>query len=199
MVVEHKPPVLVVHGLWDSAQRVLPLTAGLRARGFDVHAFDQPSRGQVPIAQLAAQTRDHVEQVCAARGATHVDVVGFSMGALNARYYVQRLGGRQRVRRFISMSGPHHGTWMAYALSLPGIVDMRPGSELLRDLASDGDPWGNVEVHCIYTPLDLTIVPARSSELRGTKSIHRIAVPVHRWMIQDARVHDLIAKLLTDA
>lgn len=191
-----QPPVLIVHGMWDSAERVAPLTVALRKRGLNVHAFDQPSRGHVPIAELAALTRDQAERVCAEQGVERIDLVGFSMGALNARYYVQRLGGRDRVRRLIAMSGPQQGTWMAHLLPFPGIVDMRPGSPLLRDLARDEDPWGPVQTHVIYTPLDLTIVPATSSELRGALSTHRIPVPLHRWMLHDKRIHDLIAKLL---
>lgn len=191
-----KLPVLIVHGMWDSAARVAPLTEGLRQRGFQTQAFDQPSRGHAPIAELAAMTAQQVDAVCRQHATDRIDLVGFSMGALNARYYLQRLGGRDRIRRFISISGPHRGTLTAHALPYPGIVDMRPGSRLIRDLERDADPWGDVEVHCIYTPLDITIVPAKSSELRGARSTHRVVVPVHRWMISDRRVLDLIAKLL---
>ena len=43
-------------------------------------------------------------------------VVGSSMGALVSRAYVQRFEGKQRVRRFVSISGPQHGTATAWAL-----------------------------------------------------------------------------------
>lgn len=195
----HQHPVLIAHGIWDSERRIQTLTHGLRDRGFPhVTAFTfKPRDGSAPLSLLAEQIADHTERLCAEHHVEQIDLVGFSMGALTGRYYLQRLGGRRRVRRFISISGPHHGTFMAYGMSLPGIRDMRPHSALIQDLERDADPWGDVETHVIYTPFDLTILPATSSELRGARSTHRVPVPVHRWMIRDPRVLDLTAKLLT--
>jgi triacylglycerol lipase len=195
---EPRPPILIAHGIWDSEDRIATLTDGLRERGFaHVRAFTvRPRDGRGPLASLARQIQHETEQLRAQHGAPRIDLVGFSMGALTSRYYIQRLDGKRTVRRFISISGPHRGTLTAYGLPFDGARDMRPGSALIRDLETDPDPWGDVEAHCIYTPLDLTIMPASSSELRGARTTHRIPVGVHRWMIRDPRVLDLTAKLL---
>jgi triacylglycerol lipase len=192
-------PVLLVHGLWDSPVRLRPMSRGLLDRGIHTVATVhlRPADGSAPIAALAEQVRAHAEALAGEHGHERVDIVGFSMGALASRYYVQRGGGRGRTRRFISISGPHNGTLTAYGLPLAGVRQMRPGSALLAELASDPDPWGQVEVHCIYTPFDMMIVPSESSVLKGARSVHRVPVPVHRWMIRDKRVLDLVAKLLT--
>jgi triacylglycerol lipase len=169
----------------------------LLARGVsDVHTFDlRPNNGSAPIPELAKQ----VEAQVAALGAGEViDLVGFSMGALTSRYYIQRQGGRGRIRRFVSISGPHHGTLTGYALPLDGAKQMRPGSELIRDLESDTDPWGNVRVHTLTTPFDLMILPSRSGELRGSTSHTSFPVKMHRWMITDNRVLDHVAQLLLE-
>jgi len=191
-------PVLVVHGLWDSRARIEPLVRGLRQRGIpDVSSFDlEPNTGRAPIAELGRQVQAQVDALRARRACERVDLVGFSMGALASRYYVQRCGGQARVRRFVSISGPHNGTWTAFALPFEGVRQMRPGSALLRELAADVDPFGAVEVHCIYTILDLMVVPASSSVLRGAHSVHRLRVPIHRWMLSDRGVLDLVARLL---
>jgi triacylglycerol lipase len=193
-----QPAVLVVHGIWDSERRIGPLVEGLLRAGLArVHAFTlRPNDGRAPIAELAAQVAAQAQALCASSGAARVDLVGFSMGALIGRHFVQRGGGKQQVRRFVSISGPHHGTLTAHALPLRGVRDMRPGSALLQDLAGDADPFGPVEVHCIYTPFDLTIVPASSSVLAGARSVHRVPVAVHRWMLHDRRVQALTAELL---
>jgi triacylglycerol lipase len=163
-----------------------------------VHGFDLcPSSGRAPISELARQVAAQADTLRAQTGATRIDLLGFSMGALAARYYLQRGGGREQVRRFISISGPHAGTLAAFALPLAGVRDMRPGSALLRSLDADRDPFGGVEVHCIYTPFDLMIMPATSSILRGAQSTHSLPVLLHRWMIHDRRVHDLAAHMLT--
>ena len=193
-------PVLLVHGLWDSPVRLAPLSEGLVARGIrkvaSVHL--RPADGRAPIAALAEQVAAHAEALTHEHGCERVDIVGFSMGALAARYYLQRGGGRERTRRFVSISGPHAGTLTAYGLPLAGVRQMRPGSVLLSELAADPDPWGAVEVHCVYTPYDLMIVPAASSILKGARSVHRVPVAVHRWMLRDRRVLDLVARLLTE-
>jgi triacylglycerol lipase len=191
-------PVLVVHGIWDSRERIEPLIAGLNARGLrNVASFDLiPNTGRAPIAELARQVQVHAAALAGEHATAKIDLVGFSMGALAARYYLQRCGGRDRVRRFISISGPHAGTWTAFALPFEGVRQMRPGSALLRDLDADQQPFGDVDVHCIYTSLDVMIVPATSSVLRNARSVHRVGVPLHRWMLSDRRVLDIVAGLL---
>jgi triacylglycerol lipase len=186
-------PTLLVHGIWDSAPRLEPLRQGLLARGVAevVSLSLTPNNGSAPIPVLAEQVQN-----ASIRLAARFDLVGFSMGALVSRYFLQRLGGRLRVRRFISISGPHHGTLTAYALPLAGVRDMRPKSALLKDLESDDDPWGAASVHTVSTPFDLMIVPSRSSQLPGSRSHREFPVKMHRFMISDARVLDHVAQVL---
>ncbi|MGK4005281.1 alpha/beta fold hydrolase [Sorangium sp. So ce1036] len=191
-------PVVLVHGIWDSAARLDRLRAGLEARGVRrARAFDlAPNDGRERIERLAEQLDGIVEAVLAETSARALDVVGFSMGALVSRYYIQRGRGRARVQRFVSISGPHQGTLSALWLPYEGVRQMRPGSPLLRDLASDTDPWGPVEVHALYTPYDVMIVPARSSILPGARTTRAVPVALHRWMLSDRRVLDAVAEIL---
>jgi triacylglycerol lipase len=192
--------VLLVHGIWDSPARLEPLRAGLEARGV-THARPVslvPNDGRTGIADLARLVAAAVDSLPLAREQVPVDVVGFSMGALVTRWYLQRGGGRDRVRRFVSIAGPHHGTVTACvpAAGRPGIRDMRPGSPLLRDLASDAAPFGSVEVHCLYSPFDLMVVPATTAILPGARTVTAFRVPLHRLLISDERVLDHVARLL---
>jgi triacylglycerol lipase len=191
-------PIVLVHGIWDSAARIDCLRAGLEARGIRrARAFDLvPNDGRGRIERLAEQLDGIVEAALAETSAGAADVVGFSMGALVSRYYIQRGRGRARVRRFVSISGPHQGTLNAMWLPHEGVRQMRPGSPLLRDLASDADPWGPVEVHVLYTPYDVMIVPARSSVLPGARTTRAVPVALHRWMLSDRRVLDAVAEIL---
>lgn len=191
-------PVVLVHGIWDSAARLEPLRMGLAARGITrATALDlRPNDGSAPIPELASQVDAAVREALARSGAARADVVGFSMGALVTRWWIQRGGGRQLARRFVSISGPHQGTHTARALPLRGVRDMRPDSALLRDLALDADPWGDVEVHCLYTPYDLMILPARSSVLDGARTTRAFPVKLHRWMVSDHAVLDAVAGVL---
>jgi triacylglycerol lipase len=196
--VKH-PPALLVHGIWDSSSRLAPLRTGLMLRGVRrVHAIDLvPNDGRAPIPELGALVAREVESLRRETGAERVDIVGFSMGALVSRWFVQRGGGKAQVRRFVSISGPHGGTMTAYALPFAGARDMRPGSTLLRDLDADPNPFGQVEVHCLHTPFDLMILPPKSSVLKHARSSRAFSVGLHRWMIEDPRVLDHVAGVLT--
>jgi triacylglycerol lipase len=191
-------PVLLVHGIWDSAARLDPLKSGLEQRGVPVvRAMNLvPSDGRASIRELADLVASEARAFAAEQKAERIDLVGFSMGALVSRVFLHRCGGKERVRRFVSISGPHHGTWSAFALPLRGVRDMRPRSALLRDLEDDRDPFGAVDVHCVYTPFDLMILPPKSSVLPTARSVRAIPIPMHRFMISDARVLDHVASIL---
>jgi len=176
-------PILLVHGIWDDGACFDLMKGALRRAGLaPVATLDlEPNDGSAPVERLAEQIEARARPLLAS--AERIDLVGFSMGALASRYWIQRMGGRERTRRFVSISGPHHGTATAWALPMAGVRQMRPGSPLLVDLASDDDPWGDVEVHTVRTPYDLMILPSGSSRLPGARLDHRIGVPLHRWMI----------------
>ena len=101
-----------------------------------------------------------------------------------------------RPQSLVTVSGPHHGTLAAWALPFEGTREMRAGSAFLRGLAEAPDPWGEVEVHCLYTPWDLMVTPAESAVLPGARSVVALPVKLHRWMITDPRAHDAIAAVL---
>src|SRR6478752_1046963 len=120
--------VLLVHGIWNSGQQFAPLKQELERSGTGpVHCVDLvPNSGQARLAELAPQVGAAARKLCDQSGTERLDVVGFSMGSLVSRYWIQRLEGRKLVRRFVSIAGPQHGTLTAYGSSLPGIRDMRP-------------------------------------------------------------------------
>ncbi len=191
-------PVLLVHGIDDDARTLAPLANGLGRAGFqDVQIVElKPNNGDAPISVLAGQVAEAAASLRARTGHARVDVVAFSMGALVSRYYLQRLEGRNHVRRFVSISGPHAGTLTGWLRANPGARDMRPNSELLRGLAADEAPFGDVQVFTLWTPLDLMIIPARSSRLAGARE-RTIPVILHPLMLRDGRVLRSVEEALT--
>jgi triacylglycerol lipase len=195
--VEQRVPVLLVHGIDDDASAFDVLRERLEREGWaHVHAFSLvPNDGSESVPAMARQVAREAEALRARTGARRVDVVGFSMGALVTRYWLQLHGGRLVVRRYISISGPHAGTQLAWLRRGKGLRQMRPGSRLLRYLDSQRRPWGEVEVHSFWTPWDLTIFPASSSRLRGA-SERTFPVLLHPWMVKDGRVIDAVVEVL---
>jgi triacylglycerol esterase/lipase EstA (alpha/beta hydrolase family) len=195
--VEARVPVLLVHGIDDDASAFDAMRARLEREGWaHVHALSLvPNDGSEPLPSLARQVARAAEELRTRTGAPKVDVVGFSMGALVTRYWVQQLDGRRGVRRFISISGPHQGTLMAYVRDGKGTLQMRPRSRLLRHLQANPRPWGEVEVHSFWSPMDLVIVPASSSRLPGAEE-RTFPVLLHPWMVTDGRVLDAVVEVL---
>ncbi len=192
-----QPPVLLVHGIDDSHRAFASMQEQLSRAGFqNVEALDfSPNDGSCGIPALASQVDAAVERLRERTGAPKVDVVAFSMGTLATRFYLMRLGGKARVRTFVSLSGPHHGTWMGYLRWNHGAEQMRPNSPLLTDLAKDEGDWGEVKVVSLWTPLDLMIVPPSSSALKG--AVHQtFPVLAHPLMLSDARVLTAVEQAL---
>ena len=193
-----RAPVLLVHGIWDSGRRFDAMRTALeRDGGARVHTIDlTPNDGRAPIRDLALQVAERADTILRESGAAQLDVVGFSMGAIVTRYRIQKCGGHQRVRRYVSIAGPHRGTVHAWLSPFTGVRDMRPGSALLRELEATDAQWGDVEVHCFWTRFDLVIVPARSGILATARSVREFPVAMHRWMITDARVLAAVVETL---
>jgi triacylglycerol lipase len=190
--------VLLVHGIWDTGRNFRHLIQRLERAGHPaVHTVElRPNTGSAPLSALAEQVDAAASALLAKEGTTQLDLVGFSMGALVARYWLQRLGGNARTRRFVSISGPHQGTWTAWFMPLAGVRQMRPSSALLRDLARDERPFADVEVHVLWTPFDLMVFPPRTACIPGAKSEHRVTTLLHRFMLTNGTALDRVVEIL---
>lgn len=178
-----KRPVVLVHGIYCDGADMGRLAKHLRAEGRQVFAPSlKPSGGGAPLEMLAAQLDEYVRRKLPA--GQEFDLVGFSMGGLISRYYVQRLGGLERVHHFITLATPHHGTKMALLQKSPGALQMRPGSAFLKDLERDADSLRKVKFTSFYTPLDTIIVPARSSELPQARNVRMWATIHPSWILE---------------
>ncbi|WP_204142026.1 triacylglycerol lipase [Halomicronema sp. CCY15110] len=190
-----RSPILLIHGIDDTAKIFQTLVNDLSDRGWqDIHAIDlTPNNGDVGLEELAAQVQTYVEQTFPP--STQFDLVGFSMGGIVSRYYLQRLGGLERVRRFVTLSSPHHGTWTGYLRSNPGSRQMRPNSEFLQDLNNTVDELTAVEFTSVWTPFDLMIVPSSSSAL-PVGTMMQLPVLAHPWMVSDPRAIATLTNIL---
>jgi triacylglycerol lipase len=154
-------PLVLVHGLFDTPRVFDTLRRRLAGRRSPLLVPHLPhALGSVPLEDLAAMLGSHIE---AAFGAEQpVDLMGFSMGGVIGRTWIQLGGGHRRTRRFLSVASPQRGTLAAVPwprLALAGIADMKPGSDLLRRLDRDIEPLRQIECCSFYCPTDLTVFP----------------------------------------
>lgn len=189
-------PVLLVHGIWDTGKIFSSMATYLRKLGWTVYDLDLiPCNGDATLDSLAEQVAAYVDRTLGP--GQPLDLIGFSMGGLVSRYYIQRLGGLRRVQRFITLSSPHKGTWVAYGSFRPGCIQMRPNSEFLQDLNRDVAMLEQINFTSIWTPLDAMIVPADSSDIPVGKQV-KVWVPTHRHMVSDPRSLSTIATALSE-
>jgi len=187
-------PVLLLHGIDDTSDAMAHLSGYLAGRGWTVGSMNMtPNDGADPMDLLAKLVAKGIENQFPDGQA--IDLVCFSMGGIVARYYLQRLGGLERVRRLVTISAPHHGTYTAYFRRNAVGRQLRPGSPFLTDLNRDVRSLAKLQVTSIWTPFDLMIFPASSSRLPFGQ---QVIVPVlaHPLMQRDRRVFAAVEKAL---
>ncbi|MEL6937635.1 MAG: alpha/beta fold hydrolase [Cyanobacteria bacterium J06598_1] len=191
-------PVVLVHGIWNTEQIFYPLKAYLEQAGWCVHTFSMtPNNGDAPIEVLAEQVAQFVERTFEGdrNHKQTFDLIGFSMGGLVSRYYLQRLGGLASVRKFVAISTPHYGTALALGSDRTGIRQMRPNSPFIIALNQDAYRLKDIQVSSLWTLFDLLILPPWSSKLQLGET-RRLNVGSHNRMIRDLAGLEAIAQIL---
>lgn len=178
-------PVILVHGIHSDSRDMTRMARHFRAEGREVFTPNlSPNGGQATIEELGKQLADFTTKHVGTK--RKIDLVGFSMGGLVSRYYVQRLGGEKRVAHLVTIAAPHHGTIFASLHPGAGAAEMRRKSPFLRELATDDAKLSRVKFTTFHTPLDLVVVPASSSTMPQARNI-RVWASLHPSLILEKR------------
>lgn len=189
--------IVMLHGIWDTGGIFLRMAAHLEAQGHHcVRPNMEPANGAHGLIDLAVKMRDQIDTQLGTE--TPLAMVGFSMGALVARHYLQVLGGAARTSHFFSLSGPHHGTLNAHIWPGKAAKDMRFGSDFLKRLNSDVNALQGIEAHSYRTSWDLMILPPGSSRVDWAVN-HRVPAAFHHRMVAQRPVFEHIGKVLASA
>lgn len=195
-------PIVLVHGIGDNRSAFAVLSGALRRRGFGVvHAINYSVLTALTgdVRRSAALLGAHIERICEQTGSDQVHVVGHSLGGLIARYYVQRLHGDSRVRTLVTLGTPHHGTLAAYLLPTPLTKQLRPGSDLLTELAEPSRRCRTRFV-VVWSEMDQIIVPQRNARLEHPSLLveeHQIRDSGHLSLPVDTRTLHVVVTAIT--
>jgi triacylglycerol lipase len=157
-------PILLVHGMVDNRSIFTVLRRALRRRGFgrvwtvNYHVLTQDVRA------AARRLEQAVEAICDETGYERIHVLGHSMGGLIARYYVQRMGGDQRVHTLVTLGSPHGGTRAARVLPRGVCRQLRPDSDVIAELAGPVEHC-RTRFLCFWSDLDVLISPKRAARI----------------------------------
>jgi triacylglycerol lipase len=183
--------VVMAHGFLNSGRQFGPLRRRLESDGHACLAPTlHPRDGRHGIPDLAHKLAAVIEKAVPA-GAP-LALVGFSMGALVTRYYLQILGGARRAKAFFAIAGPFRGSLNAYLYPGAGTRQMRPGSGLLRELEATSGALGALAVYTYRTPFDLMIIPSTGGRIPAAKNV-AIWSPLHALLPRDPRLIEQVA------
>jgi hypothetical protein len=158
-------PILLAHGIIDNHTIFALMRRQLVRRGFSsIHTFSY-SPLTLDVRRTAERMGAEIERICEESGSDQLHVVGHSLGGLIARYYIQRLGGHERVHTCVTLGTPHQGTVAARLLPWPLVRQVRPDSDLMAELAEPAPECGTRFV-AFYSDVDQLIVPQRRARIR---------------------------------
>ena len=197
--LEHEP-VLLVHGFGGSGSGWRAMVTSLRAAGWPADAVDAMTydshRSNVEIADVIAR---EAAALRARTGATAIDVVSHSMGAIASRYYLERLGGAAHVDAWVSLAGVNRGTWLAYGCyALAPCREMAPSSSLLDQLNAQFPPAGRTRYATWWSPCDRDILPTSNAKLPGATN-HETTCLGHSALKSDPTVLREVERFLVGA
>ena len=192
------PPLVLVHGLLDTPSVFQGLKRELAGRRQPLLIPALPLRlGRTPVEEASVLLGSHIEAAFGIR--EPIDLLGFSIGGVIARAWIQLQGGHRRTRRFVSVGSPQQGTLTAQpwpARVFGGIADLKWGSALLQQLNSNLDALRRIECHSFYSALDLAVLPGWRAVLPvGDRTM--LPVLTHPQLLRDrAAIRPLAKELL---
>ncbi len=157
-------PIILIHGIIDNHTVFAFLRRALNRRGFGrvITLNYSPLSDDIP--RVARRLKSLVEKVRRETGYERVHVIGHSMGGVVARYYVQCLGGDQRVHTLVTLGSPHDGTMPAYLVPHSVVKQMRPDSPIVRELNAPS-PGCRTRMVAFWSDLDQMIIPKRNARI----------------------------------
>ena len=157
-------PIILLHGYFHNRSAFVVMRRSLRRSGFRTVDTVNYNAFTHPIERLAEDLAEHVDEVLGTVEAHQVHLVGHSLGGIVARYYVQMLGGDEKVHSCVTLGTPHQGTYAAYIGRGSAPRQVRPNTQLIRML-NDGAQPTRTRFVSFYSNLDGMILPASNAKL----------------------------------
>jgi len=183
----------LIHGLWNTSSIFSSITSKLDDIGIEYFAPTlNHSYGMTSILDLTNKLNDLILEKYVLE--KELDILGFSMGGIIGRYWIQKFKGYKRTRRLISIGSPHKGTLMAQLIPkypFRGIAELNIISKFLRELSNNDFFLDDIECINFFTYFDLMVFPGWWTNLNLGKKIS-VKVYKHRNLVRNKSVVDKI-------
>ena len=188
-----KRPIILIHGLWNTSAIFNNLLKRLDYYDIEYYAPTlEHYFGRISIVDLAESLDEIIIKKYG--NEKEIDILGFSMGGIIARYWIKKFNGYLKTKRFISIGSPHNGTLTAQLVPrnlLKGISEMKINSSLLKELSEYDYLLKEIECISFYTRWDLMVFPGWRAKLPIGK-IFNLSIYKHRNLVRNPIAIDAI-------
>ncbi len=193
----NRNPIILIHGLWNTSRIFSFISSKLDEKEVEYfaptlnHAFGMTSIVELTnlIDQLIVE-KYGLEQ--------EIDILGFSMGGIIGRYWINKFNGHKRTKRFITIGSPHNGTLTSQLVPkypFRGISEMKINSSLLRDLANYDYFLNDIDCISFFTYWDLMVFPGWRANLNVGEKIS-LNIFKHRNLVRNPEAVERIIERL---
>lgn len=159
----HLAPVLVLPGVYERWQFMLPLIRELHSLGHPVHVVSALGSNRVPV-PLGAQI---VDAYLVNQDLHEVVIVAHSKGGLIGKHVLGFGEATHRVRQMVAIATPFGGSRYARLMLGRTLRSFRPGDKTLALLAEELE--SNARIVSVYASFDPHI--PEGSELAGAQNV----------------------------
>jgi len=196
--LENRNPIILIHGLWNTSSIFSFITSKLDELGVDYFAPTlNHSFGMTSIVELTNLMDQLILEKYGLQ--QEIDVLGFSMGGIIGRYWINKFNGYKRTKRFITIGSPHNGTLASQLVPkypFRGISEMKINSSLLRDLAKYDYFLNDIECISFFTFWDLMVFPGWRAHLNVGEKIS-LKILKHRNLVRNpAAVERILERIM---
>ena len=193
----NRNPIILIHGLWNTSSIFSLISSKLDEKEVEYfaptlnHAF-----GMTSIVELT----NLMDQLIVEKYGLEqeIDILGFSMGGIIGRYWINKLNGHKRTKRFITIGSPHNGTLTSQLVPkypFRGISEMKINSSLLRDLANYDYFLNDIDCISFFTYWDLMVFPGWRANLNVGEKIS-LNIFKHRNLVRNPEAVERIIERL---
>lgn len=144
----HRRPVLIIPGVYENWQFMMPLIQSIHDAGHPVHVVTVLQRNQLNVPVAARMVAQHLEEA----GLRDAAIVAHSKGGLIGKYAMLMLDPEQRIDRMVTVCTPFSGSRYARYMLLPSLRIFSPRHPLTLELAREEAI--NSRITSIYGPFD---------------------------------------------
>jgi len=185
--------VVFVHGFGAGGAVFGPMRARIE-EALDVATLDFTYRSSQSFSRVATDLASHIERE--GRRWDQLDLVGHSLGGLLARWYLQELGGAERVQRLVTLATPHAGTRSARIAPGPLRAVLLPDNTIVRRLKQGRARASDVQHTALVASDDLMVTPPASAAAVENADVRWFEGVGHNGMLFDTDVHDEVVEAL---